>query len=112
MFIVIGLIFRVWAIRQLGNHFTATVQILDGHQLITSGPYQLIRHPSYLGAFMAFVGIGLLLNAFWGGIVSGTAMSTAYYFRIIAEEKTLIQYFGSDYLKYKEQTKMLIPCVW
>lgn len=110
--ICVGLVIRVWSIRLLGNHFTATVQILEGHKLIRQGPYKIIRHPSYLGAYMAFIGSGLLLNVFWGILIASIAMGVAYYKRITVEEETLTQFFGLDYLKYKEETKMLIPFIW
>ena len=45
-FIVIGISFRAWAVNRLGKFFTATVQIKEDHNLITSGPYTIVRHPS------------------------------------------------------------------
>lgn len=107
-----GISIRVWAIQTLGKHFTATVTLTDDHKLVRSGPYHWVRHPSYLGAFMAIVGAPVFLNAGWAVVVAVIAMSIAYYLRIGVEEKMLSAYFGEQYLDYKKQTKRIIPFIW
>ncbi len=107
-----GIGIRVWAIRTLGKHFTATVTLTDGHTLVRSGPYQWVRHPSYLGAFMAIAGCPLFLNAYWAVLVAVIAMSIAYYLRIGVEEKMLSAYFGEQYNDYSQKTKRIIPFIW
>ncbi len=81
-----GIVFRVWAIQTLGRFFTATVQTTDEQVLLQSGPYAWLRHPSYLGAYIAILGCAVLLQAWMGSIVSLLAMSHAYYRRIRTEE--------------------------
>jgi protein-S-isoprenylcysteine O-methyltransferase Ste14 len=107
-----GVTIRVWAIQTLGKHFTATVTLTDDHRLVRSGPYKWVRHPSYLGAFMAIVGAPVFLNAYWAVLVAVIAMSIAYYLRIGVEEKMLSSYFGEQYLDYKKQTRRIIPFIW
>lgn len=107
-----GIGIRVWAIQTLGKHFTATVTLTDNHQLVRSGPYQWVRHPSYLGAFMAIVGCPLFLNAIWATGIAIIAMVIAYYLRIGVEEKMLSSYFGEQYKDYSKQTKRIIPFIW
>lgn len=107
-----GVSIRVWAIRTLGKHFTATATITEGHQLVRSGPYRVVRHPSYLGAFMALVGCPLFLNATWATVIAAAAMTIAYYLRIGVEEKMLSSYFGVQYDDYKKSTKKIIPFIW
>ena len=63
-----GLSFRIWSLRVLGKYFTGVVQQVEGHQLVTSGPYQWLRHPSYLGSWVAFLGCAVFLEA-WVGLV-------------------------------------------
>lgn len=108
----IGIGLRLWAIRTLGKAFTTTVQIVKDHQLITDGPYSWIRHPSYLGAFLAFVGGGIFLQSWIGTLVAFSCMMIAYYIRISAEEKTLNKAFGNAYLNYSRKTVRMIPFVW
>ncbi len=108
----LGIFVRIWAIQTLGKHFTATATINNDHQLIQKGPYNIVRHPSYLGAFMAIVGTPVYLNSFWSVFFVVAAMSIAYYVRISVEEKMLSNYFGRSYEQYKLSTKRILPYIW
>ena len=110
--ILSGIGLRIWAIRQLGAFFTATVQIKEEHQLVREGPYRLVRHPSYLGAFMAALGCAVLLQAWMGLFIATALMLIAYHIRIKVEEEALVKAFGSQYTDFQQQTKKLIPFVW
>lgn len=107
-----GIAIRVWAIQTLGKHFTATVQIKENHQLITNGPYSIVRHPSYLGAWMAITGTALFLNSYIGVLVAFFGMMYAYYVRIAVEEKALTDSFGLLYKDYQRRVKKIIPLIW
>lgn len=107
-----GIILRVWAIQILGKHFTATVKVIDKHELIRSGPYKIVRHPSYLGALIAITGCPLFLNNFYSVFFCFFAMMVAYYFRINVEEKALTYRFGSEYEQYRKNTYRLFPFIW
>lgn len=107
-----GILLRNYSIKLLGKHFTATIQLQKNHTLITSGPYSIIRHPSYLGAFLAFLGIAIFLNSAAGAVFVVVAMIVAYTIRIGAEEKALISLFGTVYTNYQKKTKKLIPFLW
>ncbi len=110
--IVLGVFIRVWAIRTLGKYFTATVVLQEKQTLITSGPYKIVRHPSYLGAFLAIVGCAVFLNAYISIVVAALLMGASYVVRIRAEEKALVQYFGNDYLEFSKKTRRLFPLIW
>ena len=110
--IITGITFRALAVRYLGTYFTPTVQIKEDHQLITTGPYSIVRHPSYTGAFLAIVAGGVVLESLVGFIISCTAMIIAYYVRIGIEERELTANFGNAYEQYQKNTKMIIPYVW
>ena len=56
---VAGLILRWWAIITLGRFFTVDVTIEKDHELIQRGPFRVVRHPSYTGVLLAFVGVAL-----------------------------------------------------
>lgn len=104
--------YRIWAIYTLGKYFTATVQADEAQVLITSGPYRHLRHPSYLGAYVAIVGCAVMLNAWIGFLVASTAMLYAYSQRIRAEEEALSTHFGETYLDYQMRTWRMLPGVW
>ena len=112
LMIIVGILFRSWSVRALGKYFTATVQIQDQHQLVVKGPYHIVRHPSYLGAFLAIIAGGVILHSLLGLIVAVIAMLIAYFVRIRIEERELSKQFGAAYLTYQKETKMFIPYVW
>src|SRR4029453_1779281 len=59
---VAGLLLRWWAIITLGRFFTVDVTIEKDHELVKRGPFRMVRHPSYTGVLLAFVGLGLTLG--------------------------------------------------
>ena len=107
-----GIFLRNYSIKLLGKHFTPTVQLQKDHTLITTGPYNIIRHPSYTGALLSFVGIAIFLNSLIGAVFCIFAMMLAYVVRISAEEKALVSLFGDVYRNYQHKTKRLIPFLW
>lgn len=110
--LALGTAFRLWAIRTLDNAFAAVVQIKEGQQLVTSGPYRCLRHPSYTGAWIAMIGAALLMHSYIGLVLMGPGMLLVYRRRIAVEERTLEQGFGNEYLKMKQNTQRLLPGVW
>lgn len=112
LFMTIGVIFRFWAINVLGELFTPTVQIKANHTLIVKGPYSIVRHPSYLGAWATITGATIFFNSPVGFVFSMIGMGVSYYFRIKVEEKALIEVFGQKYLNYQKNVKRIIPFLW
>ncbi len=111
--LIAGRLLRQQAIQQLGKWFTVTVCINDEQQLIKSGWYGKMRHPSYTGILMTFLGLGLLMNN-WLGLIGTVAPATAaFLYRIHVEEKELRAHFGSNYNEYAQQVPAkLIPHVF
>lgn len=107
-----GTLFRVWCIRTLGRFFTATVKTQEKQRIVTEGAYKVVRHPSYSGGYLAAVGSAVFLHAQIGVIITMLALFIAYYFRIKAEEETLVGEFGDEYSVYKTKTKKLIPYIY
>ncbi|KAG6336765.1 hypothetical protein ID866_2334 [Astraeus odoratus] len=58
--VLTGLLIRVWCYRTLGRLFTFQLALLSKHKLITTGPYAIVRHPSYTGAMLVFAGTTLV----------------------------------------------------
>src|SRR5207244_1080010 len=65
---IAGLFLRWWAIITLGRFFTVDVTIEKDHELVEHGPFRVVRHPSYTGVLLAFVGLGLSLGN-WAGVL-------------------------------------------
>lgn len=106
---VFGILIRSVAIAQLGRFHTPNVAVLADHQVIDRGLYRHVRHPSYLGALIAFLGFGLALSNWLGLLVIVLLMSIVYLFRIHEEEAALHAALGERYDDYCRRTKRLIP---
>ena len=112
LMIIIGLIIRITAINTLGKFFTATARTTNEHLLITSGPFSIMRHPSYAGAILVITGVPVLLNNLITFFSTILLLFFAYDFRIKSEEKVLISTFGEKYLQYSLKVKKIVPHLW
>ncbi len=109
--IILGIILRQWSMAILGRYFSAVLGTQEGQQVIEKGPYKYIRHPSYTGALIIFIGLGLALQSGAAVLTLILLFSLAYGYRIHVEEKALISELGEPYIEYKKRTKRLIPYV-
>lgn len=110
--IVIGLAFRIWAIRKLGKFFEPVVVIKKDQLIIKTGPYKYIRHPAYASGYLSFIGCGIALGNWFGLILIMMLVFIGFYYRIKQEEKILLQGFGNEYRTYIKSTKKLIPFIY
>jgi len=107
-----GLVLRWYAIVYLGRFFTVDVAIAADHHVVDSGPYRALRHPSYTGALLAFVGYGICLGN-WVSLVAVTLPITwAFMRRIEVEEAALNRALGESYAAYSRRTRRLLPWVY
>jgi protein-S-isoprenylcysteine O-methyltransferase Ste14 len=106
-----GLAFRLYAIIVLGRYFTPSVAVAASQHVVEDGPYKLIRHPSYTGLLIMFLGFGLSSNN-WLSLLAlmGCALIGLSY-RIHVEERVLQEHLGQRYQEYMRRTKRLIPFV-
>jgi protein-S-isoprenylcysteine O-methyltransferase len=107
-----GLAIRWYSIIHLGEFFTVNVAIAPDHRLIDSGPYRYVRHPSYTGALMAFLGLALSLANWTSLLLMVIPVLAAFLWRMHVEEAALLQAFGAQYREYMNRTKRLIPAVY
>jgi len=108
----LGLLLRAWAVHELGRFFKFTVVVQADHRVVDTGPYRLIRHPSYTGLLMAELGLGIALGT-WLSIPACLAPPLiAFAIRIRHEERVLAGELGDPYRTYMERTRRLVPGVW
>jgi protein-S-isoprenylcysteine O-methyltransferase len=107
-----GLALRWYSIMYLGRYFTVNVAIATDHRVIDTGPYRYIRHPSYTGALMAFVGLGLAFRNWAALAVMAVPIALVFLWRIRVEEAALAQALGDTYRDYMSRTKRLVPAVY
>ena len=109
---LLGLILRHWSIISLGRNFRTTIELEKGQKVIDKGPYRYIRHPSYAGIILFFIGYGIVSKD-WISLGIAVSLPTAsLIYRIQIEEKALAQGMGSDYVAYQKRTKKLLPGIW
>ena len=108
----IGIAVRSTAIAQLGRFHTPNVAVRADHQLKVTGLYRFVRHPSYLGALIAYLGFGLALGNWLSVAVIMVVMTGLYLFRIHEEDAAMLAAFGDPYRAYCARTKRLVPWVY
>jgi protein-S-isoprenylcysteine O-methyltransferase Ste14 len=109
LLIIFGLSLRFISIFTLKSFFTSNVSIHHDHKLKTTGIYKLVRHPSYTGSLLSFLGLGLALGNWVSILIIFLPVLAAFLYRINIEEKVLLNNFKGEYLEYKKRTKKLIP---
>ncbi len=111
LLIVLGSLLRRYCFRTLGEYFTGDVKARPDQPVITSGPYRLVRHPSYTAGMMMFIGIGLALGSWFSFALLTIATIATYSYRVAVEERVLLETIGEPYGKYMKERKRFIPYI-
>jgi len=106
---VAGIAFAIWARLHLGRNWSPAPALKEGHELVTSGPYRLVRHPIYTGIITALLGSSLVSIA---ALIALVVVGGMFVWRVGAEEKLMMQQFPDEYPQYRQHTWALIPYVW
>ena len=107
---IAGLLFAVWAREHLGRNWSRSVTIKQGHELITTGPYAVVRHPIYTGILIGFLGMAIAISQVRGFIVF-VLIFLAFWIKLRMEEQWMRSQFGEMYASYARQTAALVPYV-
>lgn len=105
---VAGVLFAIWAREHLGRNWSSTVTIKEGHELITTGPYAIIRHPIYTGILAGLLGTAIALAQVRGFVAVGLIFF-AYWLKLRIEEQWMRSEFGEIYVNYVNRTSALVP---
>lgn len=106
---VAGIAFAISARAFLGKNWGIPMSRRVNPELITSGPYRLVRHPIYTGILIAVLGSALVLGPIWWLMFLWFGVYFIYSAR--KEEQLMAQQFPNQYPDYKKRTKMLVPFV-
>jgi protein-S-isoprenylcysteine O-methyltransferase Ste14 len=105
-----GFLFSVWARRHLGRNWSQAVTVKEGHELITSGPYALVRHPIYTGLLLAFMGSAMARGE-WRGLLAVVLVFGTLWHKLRLEENWMRAQFGESYEAYAGRVAALVPYV-
>jgi protein-S-isoprenylcysteine O-methyltransferase Ste14 len=106
----VGLLFSVWARRHLGKNWSQAVTVKQNHELITSGPYALVRHPIYTGLLLGFLGSAVARGE-WRGLLAVALVFGALWNKLKLEEKVMRAQFGGPYETYSRRVAALVPYI-
>ena len=101
---------QVWAFKTLGDNYSQEIMIKKKHELVTKGPFKLIRHPQYLCQILLDIGAAA---ATLGYIVGGLALIEipVYIIRASMEDKLLAKHFAERFSEYKKKSGFMIPFI-
>ena len=105
----LGLAFAVWARIHIGRNWGTPMTQKDDPELVTSGPYHLVRHPIYSGILVGGIGTAVALSWLW---LTAVGLAGVYFlYAATVEERYLAERFPDTYPVYRRSTKMLVPFV-
>jgi protein-S-isoprenylcysteine O-methyltransferase Ste14 len=108
---IAGLLFAVWAREHLGKNWSRSVTIKENHELITSGPYAMVRHPIYTGILAGFLGTTIALSQV-RGVIAFVLILLVLWAKFRMEEQWMRSQFGETYAAYSQKTAALVPYIF
>jgi protein-S-isoprenylcysteine O-methyltransferase Ste14 len=103
-----GLTFSVWARASLGSNWSPTAVLKEGQELVTTGPYAIVRNPIYLGLTVAVIGTGVVFGEY-RVLLSVALMLLFSWVRIREEERLMSDEFGPVFDRYKSRVRAFLP---
>src|SRR5262245_39648211 len=105
-----GLATTIWARRTIGENWSASITLKEGHELIQAGPYRFVRHPIYTGVLLMALGTAII--SFRTRAFAGLALVFArFWFKLRTEEALMTETFPDEYPRYKSRVKALVPWI-
>jgi protein-S-isoprenylcysteine O-methyltransferase Ste14 len=105
--LIVGFILRWTSVLTLGRWFTAQVAIQPHQVLVQNGLYKYLRHPSYTGLLLEFLGLGVFFGSWASLLIIMIPTTLAVLNRIRKEEAALLTTFGEAYRQYQQRTRRL-----
>jgi protein-S-isoprenylcysteine O-methyltransferase Ste14 len=109
--LLLGLGLAVGARQYLGQYWSARVSLEEGHVLVQTGPYSVVRHPIYLGGLVGVIGTAIIIGEL-RAVLSVACVLAVAVLKLRTEEAFLGERFGSAYRRYQEDVKALIPFIY
>jgi protein-S-isoprenylcysteine O-methyltransferase Ste14 len=107
-----GIAIRQWSVALLGRFFTVDVRVHPNQTVVEGGPYRWVRHPSYTGLIITFLGLGLALGNWAALAVLAVVPTAGLVLRIHSEEQALLAGLGEPYRRFAATRAHLFPGLW
>jgi protein-S-isoprenylcysteine O-methyltransferase Ste14 len=107
-----GSLLRRHCWRTLGKHFTGDVRATADQPVVDTGLYRWIRHPSYTGGILMYLGTGIAMTSWLSAVIITFAGALGYVYRVRVEERALQANLGGRYQEYMRRTKRFVPFVF
>lgn len=101
--------FSAAAVRTLGKQWSLAARVLEGHKLVTEGPYNIVRNPIYTGMLGMLLATGLAVSHWVGLIIGIVVFAIGTTIRVRSEEKLLREAFGPEFEAYARKVPAVIP---
>jgi protein-S-isoprenylcysteine O-methyltransferase Ste14 len=109
---VLSGLFGVWAVRTLGKQWSLVARLAEKHELITTGPYGIVRHPIYSALLGLLIATGAAMSEFLPTVIAAAIYIGATMLRVGSEERLLSSAFGAAHTDYKRRVRAFIPGIW
>jgi len=106
----VGLGFAIWARVHIGRNWGTPMSQRDDPELVSSGPYRLVRHPIYSGLLVGAAGTAVALS--WAWLLAVVLAGVYFVYSATVEERNLTEQFPDTYPVYRRSTKMLVPFIF
>jgi protein-S-isoprenylcysteine O-methyltransferase Ste14 len=100
------------AVRTLGKQWAVAARLVEGHKLITEGPYAYVRNPIYTGMFGMLIATGLAMEHWIATIVAVVVFAVGLVIRVRTEENLLRAAFGQEFEDYARRVPAVIPGIY
>jgi len=97
------------AIRTLGEQWSLAARVVEGHKLVTKGPYSIVRNPIYTGMFGMLLATGLAVSHWIGLVIAIVIFAIGTFIRVRSEERLLREMFGPEFEAYARKVPAVIP---
>jgi protein-S-isoprenylcysteine O-methyltransferase Ste14 len=97
------------AVRTLGKQWSLAARVLEGHRLVTEGPYSIVRNPIYTGMFGMLLATGLAISHWIGLLIAIAIFAIGTAIRVHSEEKLLREMFGEEFEAYTRKVPAVVP---
>jgi protein-S-isoprenylcysteine O-methyltransferase Ste14 len=100
------------AVSTLGKEWSITARLVEGHKLVTSGPYARVRHPIYTGMLGMLIATGLAVSHWIALVIAIVIFFIGTIIRVRSEERLLRGAFGSEFESYAQRVAAIIPGIY